>query len=63
MASTALTIFLLIVASAIGVGIGMFLIPNLIGFLEEEHYIIISIVLVFFTFISLYFMTKSSGGG
>ena len=62
MASTALTIFLFLVAAVIGIGIAMFLLPDLLPFLDEQARIIIAIVLTFFTFISLYFMTKSAGG-
>ena len=63
MASTVLTIFLFIVAAVVGIGVAMFLIPELLPFLDEQTRIIIAIVLTFFAFISFYFMTKSAGGG
>lgn len=63
MGSTLLTIGLFIIAVAIGVGIAFFILPELLTFLDQQTQIIIAIVLVLFTFISLYFMTKSQGGG
>lgn len=61
MGSTLLNIVFLVVAAIIGVGIGMFLAPDLLPFLDEQTSIIISIVLTMFTFISLYFMSKGKG--
>ena len=61
MGSTIVNILFLIVAAFIGIGFGMFFIPDLLPFLDEQTRIIISIVLTFFTFISLYFMSKGKG--
>ncbi len=59
---TLLNIGLLVVAIVIGVGIGMFLIPQLMPFLDEQTRIIITVLLTLSSFVSLYFMTKSHGG-
>ena len=59
---TLLNIVLLAVAIIIGVGIGMFLIPQLMPSLDEQMKIIITVLLTLSSFVSLYFMTKSHGG-
>ena len=62
MASTIISILLLIVAAVIGIGVAFFLVPTLID-LDEQTQIIIAAVLTLFSFISLYFMAKGHGGG
>ena len=59
MASTLVMIVLLAVAMVIGIGIALYLLPSLLPMLDEQTRIIIGIVLSLFSFISLYFMTKS----
>ncbi len=59
---TLLNIGILAVSLVVGVGIGMFLIPQLLPFLDEQTKIIIAAVLTLSSFVSLYFMTKSHGG-
>ena len=61
MASTAVKVLFLIVSLFIGIGIALYLLPQLLPFLDETTRIIIGVVLSFFTFISLYFMSKGSG--
>ena len=60
-AGTAMKVLFLIVSLTIGIGISMFLIPDLLPFLDEQLRIIIGIVLTFFVYISLYFMSKGQG--
>ena len=59
---TLLNIGILAVSLVVGVGIGMFLIPQLLPFLDEQTKIIITAILTLSSFVSLYFMTKSHGG-
>lgn len=59
---TLINVLLLGASIVIGVGIAMFLIPNLLPFLDEQTRIIIAVVLTLFSFISLYFMSKGHGG-
>ena len=59
MASKLVMIVLLAVGLVIGIGIAMFILPSLLPMLDEQTRIIIGIVLSLFSFISLYFMTKS----
>ncbi|MFN7991696.1 MAG: hypothetical protein U0R44_06070 [Candidatus Micrarchaeia archaeon] len=60
MGSSVLTIAVLIIAIALGVGITWFAVP-LIGGIDEQTEIIMAIVLSLFAFSALYFMTKSRG--
>ena len=59
---TPVKVLFLLVSLVIGIGISMFLLPDLLPFLDQETLIIIGVVLSFFSFISLYFMAKGGGG-
>ena len=61
MPKTIVTIILLVVAIAIGVGVTMLATP-LLGGIDQQTQIIIAVVLSIFSFISLYFMSKGHGG-
>jgi hypothetical protein len=58
---TAVKILFLIVSLVIGIGISMYLLPQLVPFIDEQTRIIIGVVLSLFAFMSLYFMAKGSG--
>jgi len=60
-AGTALKVLFLAISLAVGIGISMFLIPDLLPFLDEQTRIIIGAVLTIFTYVSLYFMSKGQG--
>ncbi|MBU0528071.1 MAG: hypothetical protein ABH983_06095 [Candidatus Micrarchaeota archaeon] len=60
---TLINIILLAVSLAIGVGVAMFLIPDLLPFLDEQTRIIIAVVLTIFSFVALYFISKGNSGG
>ena len=59
---TPVKVLFLIVSLVIGIGISMYLMPQLLPFLDEQTRIIIGVVLSFFSFISLYFMAKGGNG-
>ncbi len=59
---TLVNIILLVVSILIGVGVAMFIIPDLLPFLDEQTRIIIAIILTLFSFVALYFMSKGHGG-
>jgi hypothetical protein len=59
---TAVKVLFVIVSLVIGVGIALYLLPDLLPFLDEQTRIIIGVVLSLFAFISLYFMAKGGGG-
>jgi hypothetical protein len=61
-ASTAVKVLFMIVSLVIGIGIALYLLPELLPFLDEQSRIIIGVVLSLFAFISFYFMAKGSGG-
>ena len=61
MPKTIVTLILLVVAIAIGVGVTMLATP-LLGGIDQQTQIIIAVVLSIFSFISLYFMSKGHGG-
>jgi hypothetical protein len=61
MSKSIVAALMLIVGLAIGAGFSMFLLPELLPFLDEQTRIIIGIVLSIFAFVALHFMTKGSG--
>lgn len=63
MPSTAVKILFLIVALVIGVGLALYVLPDLVPFMSEEERIIAGVVLSLFSFMSFYFMAKGGGGG
>ncbi len=60
---TLINIILLAVSLTIGIGVAMFLIPDLLPFLDEQTRIIIAVVLTIFSFVALYFISKGNSGG
>ena len=61
MASTAMKFIILVLSVAIGGGVTYFA-SGLTPWIDDQMKIIIAIVLIFFTYISFYFMTKGSSG-
>ena len=62
MASTAMKVLILILAIAIGGAVSYFG-TSLVPGIDDQTKIIAGIVVILFTYISLFFMTKGSGGG
>jgi|GEM_PF-2263601 len=61
-AGTAVKILFLIVSLGMGIGLALYLLPELVPFLSEEERIIAGVVVSIFAFMSLYFMAKGGGG-
>jgi membrane protein insertase Oxa1/YidC/SpoIIIJ len=61
MAGTGMKVLILILSIVIGGGVTYFA-SSLSPWMDDQMKIIIAIVLIFFTYISFYFMTKGSGG-
>lgn len=59
---TAVKVLFVIVSLVMGIGIALYLLPDLLPFLDEQTRIIIGVVLSLFAFISFYFMAKGGGG-
>jgi len=61
MAGTGMKFLILILSVVIGGGVTYFA-SGLLPWMDDQMKIIIAVVLIFFTYISFYFMTKGSGG-
>lgn len=53
-------VVMLIIAVALGIGVSLYIIPELLPFLDEQTRIIIGVVLSLFAFVALYFMSKGN---